>query len=674
MAITLTNTFGASLEIKESLQLEYAVNKLGDIANRDGVKSNSFDLPLTSEAKAFFDFPENFGTYKAGQYKINCNLFEKGVQISRGFCQVENIDYTKNTVSVSYFGNNVEWFEIAKNLYLDEMDFSELNHTYNRTNIFNSWLFDWENGYTYPFIDYGRFTDATLFNAGGGIYYAQTTLTDWFPAVFIRYIIQKFSQYGFAFEGAVLDLPFITELILPYSLKERPSGYDKTTIQQVSIGRVFRDTRQVLATIKSVVNTGVFQLFTFPVVPNFTVDEWNFTNSEYTASLEGFYQLSFYIQGQGGGSPYSGQLEIRVNGVAVATNTGINNFTLVSLNITLEVGDVVTFWINPTANSTNSFAVDVILQSGGLLPNQLFDFSNTLPHITFATLMKELALRFNLIFQVDDFAKRIKVFTFDELYKKISISIDWTDKIANKGELRFQDFVKDYAKTNRFVLTEANDDSIDAYNRLNTLPFGEGFFEINNDFLEAEKDLFTSKFAPTFMGRAYQNSVYIPTITIWDGTEYKLDPKLRLLYVDSNSSVLVFSWFIYNNLPISFSAADISIDGASSFDPPRFAYYYFIDSISNSPPTETLLFNDLFGGFDRVGTPLIERFYTQLEGVLNNNKFLEVPLLLTEVDFQNLDYSIPIYLGHPYFSYFFISKIDKDADKAVCRVELIKIA
>jgi hypothetical protein len=113
---------------------------------------------------------------------------------------------------------------------------------------------------------------------------------------------------------------------------------------------------------------------------------------------------------------------------------------------------------------------------------------------------------------------------------------------------------------------------------------------------------------------------------------------------------------VVNDAPtISFAKIELgdaymdAIKDALSFDAPNIA-----------------VFNDL---------PLFDRYYGLVRYMLNENKLATVPLMLNEVDLHNLDFSLPVYLGYPYYAYFFISKIDSYTDsEAVTSVELVKIA
>jgi hypothetical protein len=470
--------------------------------------------------------------------------------------------------------------------------------------------------------------------------------------------------------GDFINSPTVTGLILPYSRKDRPVSYaDDFRFAQSITNRSLQD---LLATVQNVTGAGVYSKFVYPTDPLFDRTAWSFVTSTYTVEFEGIYAIAFSVSLQGGNDAFTGNLEIRVNNISVA-NVFLNNSAgVVSTNILLVAGDEVTFWKKDDANKTCLFRSNIILGNGGLNPNSLFQLKTVLPHITVADLMKQLANMFGLMFQVDSFSKQINCFTFEEVIRGTENALDWTHKISGQGSFTFVDVVKNYAQKNYFKWAdiESLDATILEYNRLNSLDFGAGFIEIDNSTIETEKDVFDSKFAPTSMGQAYEGNVFIPTIQMWDGTAYTKDPKIRMLYVTPSETI---SNFVTGNATSDLGVV-LKIDTTEVNRCPL-PYFYITTDIPTIPVIqETLQFDEIIGLPIQAGQNLLDRFYPSVVQFLNDNKLVEIELELNEIDIQNLDFKKMVYLGYPFFSYFFVSLIKAyDPNKALTKVELIKL-
>ena len=92
------------------------------------------------------------------------------------------------------------------------IDFSDLNHTYNRPTQEATWTAPYGDGYLYPMIDYGH---NVRYSPEGWRYY---WVTDLKPAVYAKDIIDRIFEFtGFTYTSSIFSSDFFARLIIPFS-------------------------------------------------------------------------------------------------------------------------------------------------------------------------------------------------------------------------------------------------------------------------------------------------------------------------------------------------------------------------------------------------------------------------------------------------------------------------
>ena len=133
----------------------FSVNQLSEVSARQGGFSNSFSLPRTSKNNEALGFPTNLNTSSKSFYKkITSTLIDGNGNIASGFLKIEKV--TKQNINVTFFSDNVEWFQLIKDKKLTDLDLSKFDHQYNNTTIKTAIDADKTEGYTYTLIDYGE--------------------------------------------------------------------------------------------------------------------------------------------------------------------------------------------------------------------------------------------------------------------------------------------------------------------------------------------------------------------------------------------------------------------------------------------------------------------------------------------------------------------------------------
>lgn len=158
--------------------------------------------------------------------KINASIVVDDVEVIKGHLQLKKVveipDNDRETIEYEtvIFGNISTIFTEMSDDLLTDLDFSEYDHTFNRTNQKNSWAtsiiknggsqaFAYGEGYVYPIIDYG------YKQFGQDHYYHVEHLRPMLAAR--EYLAKIFDDHGFQWSSNFLDSAFFKRLYIPHN-------------------------------------------------------------------------------------------------------------------------------------------------------------------------------------------------------------------------------------------------------------------------------------------------------------------------------------------------------------------------------------------------------------------------------------------------------------------------
>lgn len=225
---------GTSIELLEDISIPttYAIADIREPQKRTTNYSKTITLPGTSVNNILFAylFDVHVSVSTSGTTQFNPNLkadvlvLIDGSETFRGFLQLNNIIITK-TFQIEYectmFGNLANIFQTLGDKRLSDLDFSQYNHTYNKTDQTNSWATSVKKnganyvnfagglatgeGYVYPMIEYG-YGNGTSFK-----------VEHFFPALYAKTIIDAiFNQNGFTYTSNFFNSNFFKQLVVPF--------------------------------------------------------------------------------------------------------------------------------------------------------------------------------------------------------------------------------------------------------------------------------------------------------------------------------------------------------------------------------------------------------------------------------------------------------------------------
>jgi hypothetical protein len=225
-----------------SIPLTLNIDEFKNAAEKPASYSKSFRLPATKRNNQIFSSAFDvtrstkadllsFNPHK----KTHIRLKEDGYTIFEGLLRLIDISEKDGEVSynVNLFSDTVSLKDILSNKKLADIDYSELEHTYNSINIENSWTgvlaltnplaLDSHAGTSgasttsvlkYPLCDWtGTFT---IFNPNG---FSMQTLEDGFrPWINVKYLVDRiFSDAGYYYDSTFLNTDYFNKLYIDFN-------------------------------------------------------------------------------------------------------------------------------------------------------------------------------------------------------------------------------------------------------------------------------------------------------------------------------------------------------------------------------------------------------------------------------------------------------------------------
>ncbi len=225
---TAQGTTGGTLDLygNEPINLILSNSSIKDPTQTKSPFSQEFVIPSTPNNDTllshlfYIGSDSNFDSRK----KARAYILVDSIQVMQGNMQVTGIS-NKNMDSISYkvmiFGETNDLFTKIEGQYLTDLNWSELNHTLNQTNIVNSWTNTPSSGYYYPLIDYSYGWDYYALNNasfGNPAYPDGIMVTQMFPALYNEYIMKKiFSAAGFTYASNFFSSSTFNQTIVPFN-------------------------------------------------------------------------------------------------------------------------------------------------------------------------------------------------------------------------------------------------------------------------------------------------------------------------------------------------------------------------------------------------------------------------------------------------------------------------
>ena len=508
-------------------------------ANNHQIFSAIFNLDRTTINTSELNFNPDFNP----NLKADAILYRKGIAQLIGYIQLVSIKNVDGAIEYEcvIIGKFANLFQDLGELNLSQLDLSEFDHVWNKTNMENSWdtsiikngttyvNFNASgqpdgSGYVYPLIDRGNSVTLAENDYNFGTMY---------PAVYAKQVVDSiFSGAGYRYESNFFNSQRFKNLIIPFCGGEfRMTGAeveDRTFLMTNSTGLSFTSSDQYTSSVyKIAFNTNGND--TNPSGVSTTNHEWTCPsglNGKYRFAIEGGISIT------GTGTGYckftfairrnrSGSISTIVSDYRTASVGQSNTIKIESGLFDIQAGDKVyavayyesysgadarlftlnfntgfDFYSNPQANYQEGQTIDIV---------------SALPEKTKQTeFLQYLIKMFNLYVEVDQIdKKKLIIEPRDEFYTDTLVDLtEYLDvsqelEIKPMGLLDFRVFEMSY-KTD-------SDEFNQRYEIVYREPFSKQKFTINNDFIRDTK-LVEIGFSPTPSADAKTNDRIIPKI------------------------------------------------------------------------------------------------------------------------------------------------------------------
>ena len=354
------------LDVKEgtSFPLNFSVGDIRDISKRTGSFSKTITLIGNNNNNTLLNHYYDVNI-QAGTFNINtltsCDVIQDGIPVmTNATLQLTNIRKSQLTTAYEQMveyevlikEDRGTFFTDISNKYLSDLDFSDLDHYVDATEVINSFDNTLANGFKYvmPF----NIDNQYQFNWFKPAIYAQT----YFDRIFAS------SGYSYTWDG-LADANF-DKLLIPYNGDQ--NVVDWSDYKVVGSKSTFTITANQTSTTNSTkLHVGTNQLLTSFIE---TSDPQNLFNP-----TTGIYTTPQWV-GNGSGESYVWEATVTVD---FDLNSAIVQTALVDIEyrIALEI------FIGPNGNNTKSYSSSILVPSGTVFNVGVTNIGNIFEIITF---------------------------------------------------------------------------------------------------------------------------------------------------------------------------------------------------------------------------------------------------------------------------------------------------
>ena len=546
-----------------SSEFTYTIDDVRDFGSRNTSFSRTISIPATAKNNKILGFAfeismsnnhnsdlANVNTNFTPSQAAKCEIYVDKIQIFKGVIRMLEIVMNNNVIQYqcAVFGELGGFITELGNRRLEDLDFSEYNHTWNVTSIQNSWDTINGSGYYYPLIDYG---DVSTNKDDFSVYTFR-------PALYVKEYIEKiFEGTSYTLNCDFFNTSFFKTLIIPNNSQGIQGTNDRFILGTKTISQILLNSNTPTARNADLP-------FDTTTLLNFTENAgksiFTYTDGTKTirtiASIVGTYQTdaassitaTLYIGGvsvqaftqntSSANNPFSfsfnytgnilntNQVRIEIS-VPVTANTYIVTISSASINlsqITSQITDV---------------AYNGVISINENLPKGIFqkDF--------FLSVCK----MFNLYVYQDNLNdKQINISPYIDFYSSaVTNSLDWSQKIDLGSSMSIKPMSQLNARYYAYKYTPDSDFYNDNYLKKYGQTYGDNLYDSQFDFV---KDTAATQiiFAPSILfqpsNHAHVDKYYTTIFKLSNNNtqEDPMDSVIRILMAKKLS--IAHTWHI----------------------------------------------------------------------------------------------------------------------------------
>jgi hypothetical protein len=658
----------ADINDQISVQLTFAIDDVANFASRETTFSKQIVLPGTAANHSIFGHVYEMGSnnpFSPGQPNIGAafnvaqtsraELRLNGLLVLRGIFRLTGIIKDGNFVEYegALFGELSGLMSEISNKKLEDLDFSEYNHTWDHTTVSASWDNTPGSGYFYPLIDYGLYRETAIVSGLDKDYELDTFR----PALYVKqYIDKMFAAAGYTYSSTFLNTDYFKSLIIPQNKKQltnsNPVALDRQADDAFNVTVRNRNAKFPIGSI------GLFSA-------NFDSDAFTLGGSiAINAKISTTISINSY---NGFGTPIRIQIRKGSTVLNQITVSDVGEHSLYIENVFISVGDVISVrFLDLTFGSDMEYTGH-------------FNVYTTTATEAFATSGAQLYINDSIpkgIFQKDFLASIVKMFNLyiwedKENEKRLYIEpyinyltandIDWTYKVARDKSWQ----ISPMGNLNGRIFEYKYKDDNDFYNESYRKKFNQNYadrqfdtgFQFSADRVSTEI-IFASSPLIQYPGTdKYLVPIYKKSNEL--SAEDRMDSNIRILFSKKKSCD---TW----NIRL----------GINSYPKTSYGYAGHLDDPIT--PTQDLNFGApgevYFSGGNYPSTNLFNSFWSGYIAQIadKDSKILRCYVYLKPVDIAQLDFANPIFIDGVRFRLNKITDYDYTNNDLV-QVELLKI-
>lgn len=510
-----------------SQQITYAIDDIRNIDSKATSFSRTIILPGTANNNnlfgQIFEFNHaNFVDDNAANVEYNfnaakaasCRLISDSVQIMKGILRMLEIINDKGRIEyeVCIFGELGGLMSAMGTNRLEDLDFSEYDHSYIAANITASWV-NWNagEGYVYPLIDYGN--------------YGYNNKNDWNirtlrPALFVREYIDKiFSEAGYTWNSAFFDTNFFKRLIIPNNTKELVK-YTNYALDLSTASHSYTNADGAEKAVNYPIQTALGGFTASAGDTTFTYSGNTFTGTV-QMRIKGNYRYT-------GGIPFF--VDIRRNGVTVRrysvyagasptpTTDVFFDFLIDPFDITINNNDVIRVFVTHATTGTWTFYLSTgqhffKIQSSGLVASPVtqgstIPINDTIPRgILQKDFLTSIMKMFNLyVYENNMKNKHVEIKPYPDFY--IDSTDDYSDRVDRSQPMRLKPMSELNARYYQYKYKQDNDFYNETYRKKYNEGYGDRTFDTKYDFAQETQSLEVIFAGTPIVGYAGQPKIY----------------------------------------------------------------------------------------------------------------------------------------------------------------------
>lgn len=486
---------GISLDLNEQMPipLNMSINDLKEPDKRARSLSKEIVLPYSKVNYNFFITTFNLSSV-VGDYSFNPVIKATAIYKKQGVDVLPNgILQLKEVVIVDgipefkclIYSEVVDWFLSLTNKKVAELDWSDYDHTLNRTNIKNTWTSAIGTGYYYPLIERGNSRAGTLI----------WNTTDLVPYVYLYECISKMLEFAnvqwtsnffdstrfksllFGFGGG----DYINKSLTPVELNNRKVLLTNGDINESFYGTQYADYASAINLVKFIDSTNFTTTETQDIFGQFDTSSMRFTiqrNGNYNLNFQGELQAAYSASGWtwlSGGNivirVYKNNQEVYVTpnyGQTSATQSNVFDFN-VALNC--QSGDEIFFLIQTynlkgtplnipilqEITTIDPIAITLTSTDTSVTDGSTVSVAKFIPDMLCSDLFVSVMRHFNLQFSDPDIYGVCKIEPLNDFYQGTNVFDDISNFVDQGQPIVVKPIANEYNKEINFKFKEVKD-------------------------------------------------------------------------------------------------------------------------------------------------------------------------------------------------------------------------